>query len=75
MRAAGCLMLKYHKTEDILKRLNMGLIFHIDFQLKENVDRIDLTRWPRQILAYVPKGRRNLGRSGNCWHETITHSL
>ncbi|KAJ4449371.1 hypothetical protein ANN_00769 [Periplaneta americana] len=76
---AGCSLLEDRKNEDILKELKIDPLVHFvqqyRLQWKKHVERMNHIKWPRQILAYVPRGRRNLGRPRKRWHETITDPL
>ncbi|KAJ4430122.1 hypothetical protein ANN_22332, partial [Periplaneta americana] len=75
-RTAGCSLLEHRKNVDILQELKMDPIVNFvqqyRLQWKKHVERMDRTRWLKQILTYVPRGKRKLGRPRKRWHETIT---
>lgn len=75
-RTAGCSLLEHRKNVDILQELKMDPIVNFvqqyRLQWKQHVERMDRTRWPKQILTYVPRGKRKLGRPRKRWHETVT---
>ncbi|KAJ4439354.1 hypothetical protein ANN_07476 [Periplaneta americana] len=75
-RTAGCSLLEHRKNVDILQELKMDPIVNFvqqyRLQWKKHVERMDRTRWPKQILTYVPRGKRKLGRPRKRWHETVT---
>ncbi|KAJ4428629.1 hypothetical protein ANN_24674 [Periplaneta americana] len=75
-RTAGCSLLEHRKNVDILQELKMDPIVNFvqqyRLQWKKHVERMDRSRWPKQILTYVPRGKRKLGRPRKRWHETVT---
>ncbi|KAJ4438820.1 hypothetical protein ANN_14772, partial [Periplaneta americana] len=75
-RTAGCSLLEHRKNVDILQELKMDPIVNFvqqyRLQWKKHVERMDRTRWLKQILTYVPRGKRKLGRPRKRWHETVT---
>ncbi|KAJ4442157.1 hypothetical protein ANN_12023 [Periplaneta americana] len=75
-RTAGCSLLEHRKNVDTLQELKMDPIVNFvqqyRLQWKKHVERMDRTRWPKQILTYVPGGKRKLGRPRKRWHETVT---
>ncbi|KAJ4437007.1 hypothetical protein ANN_17139, partial [Periplaneta americana] len=75
-RTAGCSLLEHRKNVDILQELKMDPIVNFvqqyRLQWKKHVKRMDRTRWPKQILTYVPRGKRKLGRPRKRLHETVT---
>ncbi|KAJ4443543.1 hypothetical protein ANN_05216 [Periplaneta americana] len=75
-RTAGCSLLEHRKNVDILQELKMDPIVNFvqqyRLQWKKHVERMDRTRWPKQILTYVPRGKRKLGRPRKRWHEIVT---
>ncbi|KAJ4425680.1 hypothetical protein ANN_27876 [Periplaneta americana] len=75
-RTAGCSLLEHRKNVDILQELKMDPVVNFvqqyRHQWKKHAERMDRTRWPKQILTYVPRGKRKLGRPRKRWHETVT---
>ncbi|KAJ4438692.1 hypothetical protein ANN_14639 [Periplaneta americana] len=73
-KTAGYSLLDHHRNVEILKKLKIDSTVHYlqqyRLQWQTHAKRMDRSRWPRQILSYVPRGRRNLGRPRKRWQET-----
>ena len=69
-RTAGCSLLKHRRNEDNLEELKIDpIVQYINqyrLQWKGHLERVNHAKWPKQILSYVPRRRRNLGRHKKC---------
>lgn len=75
-RTAGYSLLDHKRNELITKELKITPIYehlnHYRQKWLNHVNRMDRSRLPRQILRYIPHGRRSLGRPLKRWTETVT---
>jgi hypothetical protein len=65
-RTAGYTRWDHKRNEDILTELQMSQITEFIYQYrknwKEHVDRMSSDTFPKMILKFQPKRKRNLGR-------------
>ncbi|KAJ4432319.1 hypothetical protein ANN_20938 [Periplaneta americana] len=55
---------RHHKAKPSQAKVPRLAVIQRQYRLQwqTHVKRMDRSRWPRKILSYVPRGRRNLGR-------------
>jgi hypothetical protein len=75
LRSAGYTKLDKKSNREIRQELKINSVLeHID-QYRNNwkqVQRMDRSRIPRQMMTYRPKGKRSLGITLIRWRETLT---
>jgi hypothetical protein len=78
-RTAGYTKLDKKRNAEILRKLEINSVLeHIDQyrnNWKQRVQRVDRSLIPRQMMTYLPKGKRSLGRPLKLWRETVTGHL
>jgi hypothetical protein len=69
LRTAECTKLDKERNTEILRKLKINSLLEHIHQCRNNwkqqVQKMDRSRIPRQIMTYCPKGRRSLGRPLN----------
>jgi hypothetical protein len=76
LRTAGYTKLDNKRNTEILRELKINSVLEYTDQYRNNwkqhVQRMDRSHMPRQMMIYLKKGKRSLGRPPKRWRETIT---